>query len=93
LSKEAPSETTAEHPVATPDSRLLLPISDAAQMLGVSKMTVRRRIRAKVWPSGRCGSKHLLPRAFVEGAVAAVGRGIDIETFAQTWFEQAEAVA
>jgi excisionase family DNA binding protein len=93
LSIQGHPEDRAGQATAAADQPLLLPISEAARMLGVSKMTVRRRIKSDSWPSGRCGTKHLLPRAFVEGAVAAVGRGIDIETFAQTWFEQAEAVA
>jgi excisionase family DNA binding protein len=93
LSSREPSETTVEQSGPTSDAPMLLPISDAARMLGISKMTVRRRIKSKTWPSGRCGAKHLLPRAFVEGAVAAVGRGIDIDVFAASWFEQAEAVA
>lgn len=84
-------------PGRTPD-RGLVSIAEAATRLGVSKMTIRRRIQSKTWPSGRCGKKHLLPLSFVEGAVAAIesGCGIDLDEFAATFlarFDDAEAVA
>jgi excisionase family DNA binding protein len=73
----------------------LVSISEAATLLGVSRMTVNRRIRSRSWPSGRVGRKHLLPLAFVEGAIAAIesGSGVDIDAFAATWLANSEAVA
>ena len=73
----------------------LVSITEAATLLGVSKMTVRRRIHSKSWPSGRCGKKHLLPRSFVDGAVAAIesGCGVDLDEFAAAWLARFEAVA
>jgi excisionase family DNA binding protein len=93
LSDQTPSETTAEQARTVGDGPLLVSISEAAGMLGISRMTVIRRIRSGSWRSGRCGKKHLLSRAFVEAAAAAVGRGADVDEFAKSWFEQGEAVA
>jgi excisionase family DNA binding protein len=82
-------------PGRTPDRGQLVSITEAAMLLGVSKMTVRRRVHSKTWPSGRCGKKHLLPRSFVEGAVAAIeaGCGVDVDEFAATFLARSEAAA
>lgn len=73
----------------TGDRRRLLPIAEAAALVGISRMTVYRRIRSGAWPSGRCGRNHLVPRAFIEGLVAEIetGRKVDHVQYAKTWFE------
>ncbi len=65
---------------------LLVEVSEAARLLGLSKMTIYRRIRSGDWPSGRCGRKHLLPRAFVMGLVAEIasGRQVNADQYAAT---------
>lgn len=79
------------------DPRLLLPVSEVAGLLGLSTMTVYRRIRSGQWPSGRSGRKHLIPRDFVEGLLAEMrtGRQVDAESYAATaWAAKtAEATA
>lgn len=67
---------------------MLLPVSEVAGLLGVSKMTVYRRIRSGSWPSGRSGRKHLIPRGFVEGLIAEIeaGRQVIAEGYAaESW--------
>lgn len=94
MSDQTRSETPAKQPEAPADRRLLLSISEASSVLGVSRMTIIRRIRSGAWRSGRCGRKHYLSRAFVDGAAAAVARGIDIDAYAKTFFgEAAEEMA
>lgn len=94
MSDESPQGDKSS-PGRTVDRGQLLSITEAATLLGVSKMTVRRRIHSKTWPSGRCGKKHLLPRSFVEGAVAAIeaGCGIDVDEFAAAFLARPEAAA
>ena len=77
------------------DPRLFLPVAEVAAMFGISKMTVYRRIKEDKWPSGRCGRKHLIPRAFAEGLRKAMsGPRADAEAFAAQWMaREAEAVA
>ena len=70
------------------DPRLLLPVSEVAAVLGLSTMTVYRRIRSGQWPSGRSGRKHLIPRTFVEGLLAEMRTGaqVNIEAYgASSW--------
>lgn len=66
------------------DTRLLLPVSEVAGLLGLSKMTIYRRIRSGAWPSGRCGRKHLIPHAFIAGLISeiAAGRQVVAEEYA-----------
>ena len=68
------------------DSRRLLPVTEVAGLLGLSKWTIHRRIRSGEWPSGRSGRKYLIPRAFVEGLIAEIeaGREVDAESYAAT---------
>jgi excisionase family DNA binding protein len=78
------------------DLGLLLGIAEAAKLLGISRMTITRRIKDGTWPSGRCGRKHLIPRTFVLGAIAAVetGRQVNVDDFAAEWFAKvSEGVA
>lgn len=92
---EQSTQADTSGPGRTADRGALVSIAEAAMLLGVSKMTVRRRIHSKIWPSGRCGKKHLLPRSFIDGAVAAIeaGCGVDLDEFAAAWLARFEAVA
>jgi excisionase family DNA binding protein len=64
-----------------------MPVSEAAQMLGYSDMTIRRKIAAAQLPAVKIGSKAQVPRAFVEQVLAAVaaGRTVVLEEFAAEW--------
>lgn len=78
------------------DPRLLLPVSEVAALLGLSTMTVYRRIRSGQWPSGRSGRKHLIPRNFVEGLLSEMrtGEQVNIEAYgAAAWPAKAEETA
>lgn len=78
------------------DLRELLPVSEVARTLGLSPMTVRRRIKSGAWPSGRCGRKHLIPREFVEGLLDAFknGRQVVAEDYAASaWPVKTEGAA
>ena len=78
------------------DPRLLLPVSEVAALLGLSTMTVYRRIRSGQWPSGRSGRKHLIPRNFVEGPLDEMrtGEQVNIEAYGATaWPAKAEETA
>ncbi|WP_165975235.1 helix-turn-helix domain-containing protein [Actinomadura rubrisoli] len=73
------------------ESPLFLTISEVAQILGISTMTVRRRVQAGAWPSGRCGGQHLILREFVDDVIAEVraGRHPDFDVFAAQWLAKA----
>lgn len=77
------------------DPRLFLPVAEFAVMFGISKMTVYRRIRGGLWPSGRVGSKHVIPRAFADGLQKAMsGRKASAEKYAAEWMaREAEEIA
>ncbi|MEV4672790.1 excisionase family DNA-binding protein [Actinomadura sp. NPDC049382] len=53
------------------DRKHLLPVADVSARTGLSRWTIYRRIRSGEWPSVRSGRKHLIPRPFVEGLLAA----------------------
>lgn len=79
-------------PATPPDDDLqrLLSVTETALTLGLSKMTVTRKLKAGSWPSSRCGRKHLIPRAFVDGLVKAIesGRARTFEDFASAWMAE-----
>lgn len=74
-----------EHPSDHP----LLPVRIAAEMLGCSDMTIRRRVYARQFPAVKIGRKTLVPREFVEKllAAAAAGQTVVLEEFAASWSE------
>lgn len=79
----------SEHNAPRPQhggQRQLLLVSEVVARTGLSKWTIYRRIKSGEWPSGRSGRSHLIPRAFVEGLVAEIenGRQVDAETYAAT---------
>lgn len=65
----------------------LMSIHAAAQALGYSDMTIRRRVEARQFPAVKIGSKALVPRAFVEKllADALAGRTVVVEEYAAAW--------
>lgn len=72
-----------EHPTDHP----LLLVRQAADMLGCSEMTIRRRIYARQFPAVKIGRKAMVPRAFVEQLLAAADAGetVVLEEFAAAW--------
>jgi excisionase family DNA binding protein len=82
------SKQTAGATAAVAGAPLLLDAGEAAQMLGVSKMTVYRNLRSGDWPGGRCGRKHLVLARFVYGFIDQMARGrkIDIDEYARAAF-------
>lgn len=69
----------AEHPLIT--------IHAAAQALGFSDMTIRRKIEARQFPAVKMGCKALVPRAFVEQLIgdALTGKTVVVEEYAAAW--------
>jgi excisionase family DNA binding protein len=72
---------SSQHPLMT--------IHAAAQALGYSDMTIRRRIEARQFPAVKIGSKALVPRAFVEQLIAdaLAGKTVVVEEYAAAWGE------
>lgn len=71
------------------DAHPLMTIHAAAQALGCSDMTIRRRIEARQFPAVKIGSKALVPRSFVEQllADALAGRTVVVEEYASAWVQ------
>ncbi len=67
----------------------LMTIHAAAQALGYSDMTIRRRIEARQFPAVKMGCKALVPRAFVEQLIAdaLAGKTVVVEEYAAAWLE------
>ncbi len=81
-------------PVSSPSLPLALKspypwisIQEAANLLGCSGVTIRRRVEARQFPAVKIGTKTLVPRAFVEALVAdaLAGRTVVVEEYAQAW--------
>ena len=68
-----------EHPLMT--------IHAAAQALGYSDMTIRRKIEARQFPAVKMGCKALVPRAFVEQLIAdaLTGKTVIVEEYTAAW--------
>ena len=68
-----------EHPLMT--------IHAAAQALGYSDMTIRRKIEARQFPAVKMGCKALVPRAFVKQLIAdaLAGKTVVVEEYAAAW--------
>src|SRR5690348_8588899 len=68
----------------------LMTIHAAAQALGYSDMTIRRRVEARQFPAVKIGCKALVPRAFVEQLLrdALAGRTVVVEEYAARWSDQ-----
>ena len=73
-----------------------MPVREAARVLGVSDMTIRRAYAAGVIPGITFGTSCRVLRAFVASLVAAAeaGQQVKVEEFGRQWATRnAEAVA
>jgi len=75
----------ADHPLMT--------VQKAAELLGCSDMTIRRRITARQFPAVRTGRKSMVPRSFVEWllARAEAGHTVVVEEAVAEWTAEADA--
>src|SRR5690349_10108612 len=85
-----------KHRAGTPLARIvrsgehpLMTIHAAAQALGCSDMTIRRRVEARQFPAVKIGCKALVPRAFVQQLIddALAGKTVVVEEYAAAWSE------
>ena len=84
--------TTGHRPAArsagsTKDRRVLLPLREVAELLGVSRSTIVRAYQAGEFPVVKFRGTYRVPRRFVDDfLVAAVhGRVIVLEEYAAEW--------
>jgi excisionase family DNA binding protein len=72
-------ERPADHPLMT--------VREAAECLGCSEMTIRRRIAARQFPAVRIGRKSMIPRSFVDRllAQAEAGYTVVVDEAAAEW--------
>jgi excisionase family DNA binding protein len=78
-----------QHPADHP----LMTVQKAAEALGCSDMTIRRRIAARQFPAIKNGRKSMVPRSFVERliALAESGRTVVLDEVVTEWSAQADA--
>jgi excisionase family DNA binding protein len=71
----------------------LMPIKDAAVLLDVSEMTVRRAFEAGEFPGIKFGRTYRVSRAFVDAVLAAVAAGhrVVVEDYAAAWLARETA--
>ena len=76
--------------IAHPENHPLITVQQAAEMLGCSDMTIRRRIAARQFPAVKNGRKSMIPRSFVERLVAdaEAGRTVVVEEAVEEWRAQ-----
>lgn len=73
------------------DPSPMIPVAEAARMLGVDEMTIHRKITAEIIPAGRVitGKRCTwrVPRALFTDFIAAVhgGAQVTFDDFAVTW--------
>ena len=69
------------------DPRLLLPVREVAEMLGVSRSTIVRAYQAGEFPAVKFRGTYRVPRRFVDDFLAAAvyGRMIVLEEYAAEW--------
>lgn len=72
-----------------------LSIAEASAAIGLSKITVLRRMQNGSWPGGRVGAKWLVSQPFVDALVTAITTGpqVDADAFAVEWMRAASAPA
>jgi excisionase family DNA binding protein len=72
-----------------------MPVREAARVLGVSDMTIRRAYAAGVIPGITFGTSCRVLRAFVASLIAAAeaGQQIKVEEFGRQWAERNSAPA
>lgn len=77
-----------------------LSIAVTASKIGVSRITVQRRMKSGSWPGGKFGKKWFVSQPFVDALVGAMttSPSVDADAFAAQWMtdlqsETAGAVA
>lgn len=69
-----------------------LSVADASEAIGLSKITVLRRVREGKWPGGRSGRKWLVNGAFIRAVEAGLSSSqFEIEAFAAAWMQRGGA--
>jgi excisionase family DNA binding protein len=71
-------------------------VAEASEAIGLSKITVLRRLRSGQWPGGKSGRKWLVSSEFVRAVAAGLESPLFVvEDFAAAWMARgtAEAVA
>ncbi len=65
----------------------LMTVPQAAELLGCSAMTIRRRIAVRQFPAVKTGRKSMIPRAFVERLVAEAeaGKTVVVDEAIEEW--------
>ena len=81
--------------IAHPENHALMTVQQAAELLGCSDMTIRRRIAARQFPAVKNGRKSMIPRSFVERLVAEAeaGHTVVVEEAVEEWRAQGSDVA
>src|SRR4051794_3687883 len=76
--------------IAHPENHPLMTVQQAAELLGCSDMTIRRRIAARQFPAVKNGRKSMIPRSFVERLVAeaVAGHTVVVEEAVEEWRAQ-----
>jgi excisionase family DNA binding protein len=76
--------------IAHPEKHPLMTVQQAAELLGCSDMTIRRRIAARQFPAVKNGRKSMIPRSFVERLVAEAeaGQTVVVEEAVEEWRAQ-----
>jgi len=69
-------------------------VADASEAIGLSKITVLRRVKSGQWPGGRSGRKWLVSGEFVRAVEAGLSSPqFAIEEFAAAWMTRGPAAA
>jgi hypothetical protein len=69
-----------------------LSVADASEAIGLSRITVLRRVKSGQWPGGRSGRKWLVNGAFVRAVEAGLSSPqFAIEDFAAAWMARGGA--
>jgi excisionase family DNA binding protein len=73
--------------ISHPENHPLMTVQQAAELLGCSDMTIRRRIAARQFPAVKNGRKSMIPRSFVERLIAdaVAGQTVVVEEAVEEW--------
>ena len=73
--------------ITRPADHPLMTVREAAERLGCSEMTIRRRIAARQFPAVKTGRKSMIPRSFVDRllAQAEAGHTVVVDEAAAEW--------
>lgn len=79
---------------ASADKRMLLPLSEVAQIFGVSRSTIVRSYKDGGFPLVKFRGTYRVPLPFVERLLSAAvpGRLVVVEEFATEWMAAEETV-